>query len=289
MKLSQLSFFCAVVEHGTIAAAAEQLHCVPSNITIRIRELERLLGTKLFSRERNRLYVTPEGRLLYTKAKVLLSQALEIQHLFEGSARAGMLNVGALEGVLNYQLPPFIARYRSMMPNIELNLHSGHTFSLERMLTDGELDLIISDGPIEHPLLSSSLAFRESLRLITPQDVMAPSAKNISALEFYVFGKECNYRQVVDNWLAGLGIAPRAILEIESYPVMFACVAQGHGMACVPESSLSMYREAYSVNSHRLDNVGAVDTYFIWRKYQVSRLTTDFIDIVSGTYSGEPK
>ncbi|MCR3845056.1 LysR family transcriptional regulator, partial [Pseudomonas aeruginosa] len=61
MKLSQLGFFCAVVERGTIAAAAEQLHCVPSNITTRLRELEGQLGVALFNRERNRLLVTPEG------------------------------------------------------------------------------------------------------------------------------------------------------------------------------------------------------------------------------------
>ncbi|POC69892.1 LysR family transcriptional regulator, partial [Vibrio vulnificus] len=47
MKLSQLGFFCAVVERGTIAAAAEQLHCVPSNITTRLRELEGQLGIAL--------------------------------------------------------------------------------------------------------------------------------------------------------------------------------------------------------------------------------------------------
>ena len=40
MKLSQLRFFCAVVEYKTIAAAARELHCVPSNVTLRIKELE---------------------------------------------------------------------------------------------------------------------------------------------------------------------------------------------------------------------------------------------------------
>jgi DNA-binding transcriptional LysR family regulator len=52
MKLSQLSFFCAVVEHGTVAAAAEQLHCVPSNVTTRLKELEEQLETTLFDREK---------------------------------------------------------------------------------------------------------------------------------------------------------------------------------------------------------------------------------------------
>jgi DNA-binding transcriptional LysR family regulator len=48
MKLSQLRFFCAVVEYKTIAAAARELHCVPSNVTLRIKELEDSLGGELF-------------------------------------------------------------------------------------------------------------------------------------------------------------------------------------------------------------------------------------------------
>ena len=61
MKLSQLKFFCTVVEHKTIAAAARELHCVPSNVTLRLRELEESLGGELFFRDKNRLYVNPKG------------------------------------------------------------------------------------------------------------------------------------------------------------------------------------------------------------------------------------
>ena len=112
MKLSQLGFFCAVVERGTIAAAAEQLHCVPSNITTRLRELEGQLGVALFNRERNRLLVTPEGRLLYRHARRLLALADETAALFAGDEAHGALRVGALDVGLANHLPHRLARYR---------------------------------------------------------------------------------------------------------------------------------------------------------------------------------
>ena len=37
------------------------LHCVPSNVTLRLRELEESLGGELFFRDKNRLYVNPKG------------------------------------------------------------------------------------------------------------------------------------------------------------------------------------------------------------------------------------
>ncbi|MGS0893790.1 LysR family transcriptional regulator [Burkholderia stagnalis] len=285
MKLSHLGFFCAVVEHGTVAAAADKLNCVPSNVTIRIRELEEQLGVALFSRERNRLFVTPEGRMLYDKARTLLGLASEAQQLFAGERPVGTLRIGALDVVLNNHLPPRLPAYRSRMPDVELHLHPGYSLALERKLVDGEFDLIVSDGPISHPLLASSLAFRERLKLITPRGIRTLSPKPLAAFEFYVFGKDCHYRRIVDNWLATTGLTPRAVLEIESYPAMFACVAAGHGIACVPDSFLATYRNAYPVNAHALPAADSADIHFVWRKYQASALVTDFIDIVSSKAS----
>ncbi|WP_323121732.1 LysR family transcriptional regulator [Burkholderia alba] len=286
MKLSQLGFFCAVVEQRTIAAAAEQLHCVPSNITTRLRELEALLGVTLFSRERNRLLVTPEGRLLYDRAKALLGAADDTRQLFAGERRAGALRLGALDVALGSHLPKRIAEYRRAMPGVELHVHPGHSFALERRLIDGELDLIVSDGPIEHPLLASSLAFRETLKLVTPRALRTPSPARLAEFEMYVFGTDCYYRQQVDEWLARTGAAPRALLEVESYPVMFACVAAGHGIACAPESFIRASVDAAGLRAHALDAIGESHLYFIWRKQQRSTLIAEFIDIVAAPPRG---
>lgn len=45
MELTQLKMVQAVARFGSIARAAEQLHCVPSNITNRLKQLESELGT----------------------------------------------------------------------------------------------------------------------------------------------------------------------------------------------------------------------------------------------------
>ena len=51
MDIAQLKMFQTVVECGTMAKASMQLHCVPSNITTRIKQLEEELGAPLFYRE----------------------------------------------------------------------------------------------------------------------------------------------------------------------------------------------------------------------------------------------
>jgi len=281
LKLSQLGFFCAVVEHGTIAAAAAQLHCVPSNITARLRELETQLGVVLFNRENNRLLVTPEGRLVYRKAKQLLDLAAETRSLFSTDSMPGVLRVGALDVALANHLPPLLVRYRLEAPGVELHIRPEHSLLLERLLMDGELDLILTDGPIEHPLLESRLAFRERLLRVVPKAFSSPTPEDLAGLELYVFGRTCHYRQQVDNWLERSGIQPRAILEIESYPSIFACIAQEIGFACVPESYIDRFAsQADTFQADHVPSLDSSDIYFVWRKNQQSPLIKNFIEAI---------
>ncbi|MCK8164762.1 LysR family transcriptional regulator, partial [Erwinia amylovora] len=44
MELAQLEIFRAIAEEGSVTAAAEKLHRVPSNISTRLKQLEKELG-----------------------------------------------------------------------------------------------------------------------------------------------------------------------------------------------------------------------------------------------------
>jgi DNA-binding transcriptional LysR family regulator len=160
---------------------------------------------------------------------------------------------------------------------VELHIRPEHSFTLERLLIEGDLDLIVTDGPIVHPVLSSSLAFNERLMLITPKGV-TESSPELSKLELYVFGKNCYYRHLVDQWI-NHRTKPRLTLEIESYPSITACVAAGLGFACIPESIFNANPQAHSlIDARPLDEVASSDIYFVWRKQQSSSLIEDFIN-----------
>ena len=60
MDLVQLEIFKAVAEQGSISAAAQLIHRVPSNLTTRIKQLEQDLGVELFIR--CLLYTSPSPR-----------------------------------------------------------------------------------------------------------------------------------------------------------------------------------------------------------------------------------
>lgn len=280
MKLSQLKFFCAVVEHKTIAAAARELHCVPSNVTLRIKELEDSLGGELFFRDKNRLYVTPKGRLFYQQAGEILALASRSQNLFAGRQPQGLLNLGALDFSLISHLPDRIAHLRRSQPQMQVNVLSRDSLVLERMLIDSELDLALTDGPIEHPLLASRVAFDERLVLLIPASVTQLDAATLAQLEFYTFSRECSFRLKIDHWLSSRQLKPRMTLEMESYTSMAACVKAGCGVACIPGSLLPMILPSQALNVVEMGAEGVSNLYFVWRRHQLSEELQTAIDLL---------
>src|SRR5689334_4690355 len=78
MESSDLRIFEAVARAGGITRAAADLNTVQSNVTARLRLLERELGTPLFFRHSRGVTLTPAGRELLpyaSKIGALLAEA----------------------------------------------------------------------------------------------------------------------------------------------------------------------------------------------------------------------
>lgn len=75
MELKQLHYFLKVAEFLNFSRAAEALYISQPALSYQIAELERELGTELFTRDRRKVYLTPAGMALVEPAKSILEQA----------------------------------------------------------------------------------------------------------------------------------------------------------------------------------------------------------------------
>ncbi|WP_174875330.1 LysR family transcriptional regulator [Vogesella oryzae] len=77
MKFQQISAFKAVIELGTVTAAANYLHIAQPAVSRLIASLEEAVGFPLFERIKGRLQPTSQGRAFY----------LEVDRAFVGMER----------------------------------------------------------------------------------------------------------------------------------------------------------------------------------------------------------
>jgi hypothetical protein len=74
MELMQLEMFVAVVESGSVRAAAERVFRTQPAVSIAMRKLKEELGAPVFDRPKRYAYqLTPVGKELYSYAKRMLS------------------------------------------------------------------------------------------------------------------------------------------------------------------------------------------------------------------------
>jgi DNA-binding transcriptional LysR family regulator len=82
LDLKDLRCFVAVYELRGFGRAARALNTVQSNVSTRVRRLERLIGAPLFERVHRTVTPTARGERLYRHARRVLDQVGELETIF---------------------------------------------------------------------------------------------------------------------------------------------------------------------------------------------------------------
>src|SRR4029078_10505467 len=87
ISLDALQVIDAIDRKGSFAAAAEDLHRVPSAVTYSVRQLEGALGVELFDRRGHRAVLTQAGQELLSQGRQLLRAAADLECRVQQVAR----------------------------------------------------------------------------------------------------------------------------------------------------------------------------------------------------------
>ena len=266
MDLEDLHIFRSVVREGGIGRAASHLHRVPSNVTTRIKQFEERLGTPLFRRQGRNLALTEAGRTLLGHAERLLQMAEAAEQDLRSGAVRGVLRIGSLESAAGARLPPVLAAFHARHPEVSLELQTGTTGALLRLLDRFEVEAAFVSEPFEQGRLSSLPAFEEELVLITARGAGARyRAADLAGSTLVAFPHGCSYRRRLLEWLAESGVSPGRMLDLGSYHAIIACVAAGAGAAIVPAEVLDQAVMASSVQRHPLPpRLRTNRTHLVW-------------------------
>src|SRR3981081_2400685 len=168
VELTDLITFSAVARTGGITRAAEELNTVQSNVTQRVKALEAEIGAALFERHSRGMTLTGAGRRLlpYAQRMAALSREAVLAARDEGEPK-GPLSIGSMETTAAVRLPSLLAEFHRRFPAVRLTLRTSTTADLVAGVLDGSLDGAFVAGPIDHAELSSTIAFREELVLVS--------------------------------------------------------------------------------------------------------------------------
>lgn len=268
MEFSQLRIFQAVAEEGSITRAAERLHRVPSNLSTRLKQLEEQMGVELFMRERQRLQLSPAGKVLLDYTARLFALRDEALSAVQGGVPSGKFTLGTMYSTAAIHLPSLLANYHRTYPAVNLHVQSAPSGELLEGLLTGHLDAALVDGPLELAGLDGVEFCEEQLVLISDLDhPPITRARDVQGREVFAFLQGCSYRARLEAWYASDRASMGRVMEIESYQGMLACVVAGSGVALMPASMLASLPGRESVGVHPLKQPFATaTTWLMWRK-----------------------
>ena len=145
LNLEEIRVLDAIERKGSFAAAALELHKVPSAVSYTMQKLEEHIGTSLFEKQGRRAVLTNAGRLLVERGRQLLSAADDLlmatQQVATGWEPRLRIAVDTLVPI--EVLLPRIAGLYELQPNIDISLSTEVLGGTWEALQEHRVDLVV--------------------------------------------------------------------------------------------------------------------------------------------------
>lgn len=238
MDTQFLATFVAVVDHGSMAAAARLLNITPAAVAQQIRTLEREIGAPLIARAGRTVNVTEAGSRILQRARDLLRDVADLGTVANDDATAGELRLGAGTNALTGMLPDILARMVDKFPRIKVFIKPGYSPDLHRSVETGELDAaIVLQAPFALPKTCDWALLREEpLVVLAPASMAGHDPHELLASEPLIRYDRGQWggRQA-DQYLRLVGITPRERFELNALNAIAVMVDRGLGVSLVPD------------------------------------------------------
>jgi DNA-binding transcriptional LysR family regulator len=253
MNTSMFSTLVAIVDRGTLAAAAQQVGCTPSAVSLQVKQLEAYFGQPLFDRSTRSVKPTPFGEQVATVARELVQQ-LNGLRAKPATSVAGRLRLGAIASVQADVLPQALRTLRDRHPALDVVMTLNDSDELLSDLKAGRIDAAVLVRPASGG--SSRLAWYDLTR--QPFVMLAPGsapeekpAELLQSLGWIRYDPALTGGRIAARHVRRLAPRARATMDLKSIDAIVAMVAAGLGVTVVPRPRQPLI-SAYAVRELRL-------------------------------------
>lgn len=287
--IEELLAFRAVVDTGSITAAADQLAQTVSGISRALGRLEKKLGTTLLRRTTRRLALTEEGQVFLARTRSILDALDEAEDEITTSreAPAGLLRVNAASPFMLHAIVPLVADFSALYPKIRLELN---TDDLNVDLLAQRTDIAIRIGVLRDSTLHARPLCSSRLRVLASPAYLEKNGKpklvaDLAGHQLIGNSQLANLNQWPLRNVLGDSYAVTPTLSASSGETMRQLALDGLGLVCLADFMTDVDRERGAlVQVLPRDTVEvrqAVNAVY-YRNTALSSRITAFLDFVAG-------
>jgi len=188
----EYALYAAVIEHGSLTAAARALRLSPAMASRRLAQLETRLGTRLLNRTTRRQSPTEAGEKFYRHVVEILAASREAEALVSGSARlpTGGLRITAPTSFGRMHVAPYLKAFLDRHPQIAVRLD----------LSDAYVDVVAERYDLAIRIATAVDASMEGVRLASNRRVLCASPAYVER-----YGTPASLRELASHRLLAAG------------------------------------------------------------------------------------
>jgi len=245
LTLDQLSSFYWVARLGGFRAAAKQQHVSQPTVSGRIRELERVMDTRLFERDQHTSTLTPAGRDVLRYAERILQISDEMLAVGDRTdALKGVLRLGANESTALSCLTDVLLHLRERHPALRVELTVDIGVTLCAKLNAREIDVAILTDPITAAHVTDVRIGVADLEWVGAEALISAdrvyTAAEFASFPIFSIAPPSTLYEAAQNWFSSEGVIFEERSLCNSMAVMKRLVCAGHAVAILPPALLEM-------------------------------------------------
>lgn len=232
-----LRVFIEVSKTLNLSKAADKLDVDQTTVYRRINRLEKKLGKKLFNRNGNSYILTSLGEGLVRKSTVLEDQMLKIDKFLEEdlSEVFGTVSITTTNVIANVVLPPLLAKFRSLYPQLQLDINVAEDFF---DIYKREADLAIRSSDTVEPHVYAQKVGSGAWALYGTEGYLKRRpgyySKDFFTHNSFIAGSEKIEHIKSNKWLRTRVLEENISLKASSMESIYAAVKAGIGIGLLP-------------------------------------------------------
>ncbi len=243
IELRHFIYFLAVAEELHYRKAAEKLFISQPGLSTQIKQMEGILQTQLFIRDKKKVRLTPAGAFLKGEVEFILNHLEQTKKQLKliGEGHLGEIRIGFLGSAMQNVIPNLLLDLKEKFPFI-------HT-SLEELSNRAQISAILKDkldlGFVRLSRVPKGLklkpVFEDTFSLVLPADHILnekdfKSINQVATDDFILFSQDYSpqYYDTVLSICEDAGFSPNVSHKSVHAQTVFKLVENKLGIAIVP-------------------------------------------------------
>jgi DNA-binding transcriptional LysR family regulator len=290
LELRHLNYFLAVANELHFRKAAEKLFISQPGLSRQIKQMEDILETQLFERNKKKVSLTPAGHFLKKEVEFIFNhlEKVERQLKLVGDGNSGELRIGFLGSAMQQIIPDLLLKIKKNYPRVKTSLEELSNFAQVDAVLNDQLDMGFVRVARVPNTLHMKTVFKDTFSLVLPEryPILTRDFKGMHQFlndEFILFSQAYSplYYDTIMSICQDAGFVPKVSHKSVHAHTIFKLVENHMGIAIVPTALQNGFQ--MRVKFIELKNIPQrAELSVIWKKEHTNPVLKNCMELLIG-------